>query len=249
MGRRGRGVGVQGAERLGQRGGAVRVGLVFFGRGVQAEIVQVQHGDRIGRAAQRVGHGVGDGDGAEGRGTFRFRDGEMSGQPAACAAGIGGKSALHRRHRLEMGTSLVAGTHRMNGGERAFVVQPFQRGQGGVEAEKSVQIDRAGRSKFTPVVRAGQADGGTQAVIIVIAMRDNDIQAVRAATQKQHDQRVVRFRCAARPDRDIGEGGHLAFDSIRGPGCGGKGRAGQDLSSGHLFHGFPRVMNAFVAGK
>ncbi len=93
----------------------------------------------------------------------------------------------------------------MNGGELFGLVERQQRREGRMQPEKAVQIEDSRSGGLPAVVGAGQSQGRAQAVVAVIAVRDHDIEAVRAAAQKEHYQRIAAGLTRARPQGDAGQ--------------------------------------------
>ena len=127
-------------------------------------------------------------------------------QPPIFRGFYAGRARFHEILRVEMRPRGIGRTDSVHDRKLVLVEQRLQRSEAGMQAEKSVQVDRCVRSA-TPGLRNRNA--WPQAVVIRLAERNHDIQAIRRAALKQYDQLLfVRHRRGGH--RALQERGHRA---------------------------------------
>lgn len=205
---------IQGGEG-GERGGTEEAGSGFvevceLGEEIvrevlaEAEVIERLNGGAGGGSAEGFRELGADGDGGERGGSGVGTEAEESAEPTA-----GGESAVfHKVLGFKVGSGFVLGSGAVENGELLLLPPWEERGEMGVQTEKSVEVVE---------LVAADADAGSGAVIAVVAVRDDHIQAVGAAAEEDDDESA---------------GGVLLVVDEGGEGHGGGGRKGRKGQKG-----------------
>jgi hypothetical protein len=130
----------------------------------------------------------------------------VAGEPAVGRTGaFFGEAAFHRAHGFEVRVRAIVGADGVDSGELAFPIERQKTGEGGVEAEKAVEVEGSEVRGGGLISRRGEADAGADAVVAVFAVGDEEANAVgSAAEEEDHDD--VAFS-AIGTQLNLGEGG------------------------------------------
>ena len=150
------------------------------------EIFQIRQRDGAGAASQHARQIRAHGHGAKWRGVF-FRHGLHGAiEPAVVGGFHAGRARFHEILRVKMRARGIGRARRVHDGQLVAVKQRLQRREAGMQSEESVEIDGCGASSAAAGLR--NRDGRAHAVVIRLGEGHDDVQAVRRAALKQHDQ-------------------------------------------------------------
>ena len=90
-----------------------------------------------------------------------------------------GSAGLHEILRIKVRARWIGGAGRVHNGQVPLVPDGLQRGQRGMQSEEPVQVED---------VVARNVDAGTHRVISALAMRHDNVQAIRSPALKNYDQ-------------------------------------------------------------
>ena len=102
-----------------------------------------------------------------------------------------GSAGFHVVLRVEMGAGHVGRSGGMDDGEMALVIERLEGREGGMETEESIEVDDL-------VLRNG--DAGAHRVVVLFAIRDDDVEAVGGATLEDDDEAAIGRRRALGED-------------------------------------------------
>ena len=145
-----------------------------------AKVVDVIHGNRTLRSSENSWQSRAECD----RPKSRFILGSWQGMQRSIEPSIrrgfqSGSAGLHEILRIKVRARWIGGAGRVHNGQVPLVPDGLQRGQRGMQSEEPVQVED---------VVARNVDAGTHRVISALAMRHDNVQAIRSPALKNYDQ-------------------------------------------------------------
>ena len=109
-------------------------------------------------------------------------------QPAVGRALHARRAALHVVLRVEVRARRIVRSAGVDDGQRALLPQRQERRQARVQAEEAVEIERRA---IASAARLGDRDRRPRRVVVALAERDDDVEAVGGAALEDRDQHLA----------------------------------------------------------
>ena len=121
-------------------------------------------------------------------------------QPAIVRRFHARRAGLHVILRVKVRAGGIGRAGRVNDGQLAVVKQRRQRRERRVQAEEAIEVHGG---QVAAIARSRNRNRRAHAIIVRLAERHHDVQAVRGAALKQHDEFLLAGTCSRRSNRAL----------------------------------------------